>query len=130
MFVVKSKKAFIGNDSSQYLSATDTVLYLHPFKYVLHAPLTLWMEKGIKNQAYTLISHISRFNYFSVEFMPAMNMVVVCFDVKTMFNRSKIKIHTENDVMARYHFRPYNILYFWIIYNDILRPILLYSIWE
>ena len=56
------------------------------------------MEKGIKNQAYTFISHISRFNYFSVEFMPAMNMVVVCFDVKTMFNRSKIKIHTENDV--------------------------------
>ena len=56
------------------------------------------MEKGIKNQAYTFISHISRFNYFSLESIPAMNMVVVCFDVKTMFNRSKIKIHTGNYV--------------------------------
>ena len=89
--MVKSKTVFTGNDSSQYLSATDTVLNLLPFKYVLHDQLILWMEKGIKTWAYIFISHISRFNYFFVESMPAMNMLVVCCDVKTMLNQKKNK---------------------------------------
>ena len=101
------------------MSATDTVLNLLPFKYVLHDQLILWMEKGIKTWAYIFISHISRFNYLFVESMPAMNILVICFYVKTMLKQKYNKdSYWKPETYLSYEFSFQNNLLCHVVYKD------------